>query len=312
MKKLIIYLFTATGNTAIIANFYKEFLTTYSVTIHRILMKDKAYLPYPSPLDYDLIGFAYPIHAFNCPKVMFNFALLLPNVEYKEAIILKSSGEGLKLNNYSSQRLMRRMEKKGYHFINETHYVMPHNLTVRHTPAMVKTEYLYARSFSKAVCKGLDNKVSNKPAVNNSPLLKGIKRLKGWFCPILRIEWWYARFQSRFMKVNTNKCIKCNTCIRVCPLSNITIKNGKYKFGNNCALCAACVFNCPKNAISIGLLNGIKINGSYKIEETSKDTHLPFPFYNYTSSSAIKVLYKKYYDNIDKFLQETGEPLPKG
>ena len=35
-------------------------------------------------------------------------------------------------------------------------------------------------------------------------------------------------------------------------------------FGKNCIGCTACSFNCPADAISIGVLNGWRVNGAYK------------------------------------------------
>ena len=36
------------------------------------------------------------------------------------------------------------MERKGYEFFTEHHFVMPYNMIFRHSPEMVKSEYIYA------------------------------------------------------------------------------------------------------------------------------------------------------------------------
>jgi len=51
-------------------------------------------------------------------------------------------------------------------------------------------------------------------------------------------------------KVNTGKCIGCNTCVRVCPMENISLTDKKALIGNNCTVCLACVHVCPQQAIS--------------------------------------------------------------
>ena len=51
-------------------------------------------------------------------------------------------------------------------------------------------------------------------------------------------------------KVNPDKCIGCNTCVRVCPLGNIDLKDKKAIIGDNCTVCLACVHVCPQQAIS--------------------------------------------------------------
>lgn len=44
-------------------------------------------------------------------------------------------------------------------------------------------------------------------------------------------------------------CIGCGRCVRVCPMNNITLENGKALIGNNCATCLACFHWCPVEAI---------------------------------------------------------------
>ena len=51
-------------------------------------------------------------------------------------------------------------------------------------------------------------------------------------------------------KVNPNKCIGCNTCVRICPLGNIDLKDKKASIGDNCTACLACVHVCPQQAVS--------------------------------------------------------------
>lgn len=46
-------------------------------------------------------------------------------------------------------------------------------------------------------------------------------------------------------------CVKCGICAKVCPTDNVTVENGKPKFGAHCLNCLACTQNCPKNAIRI-------------------------------------------------------------
>ena len=67
-------------------------------------------------------------------------------------------------------------------------------------------------------------------------------------------------------KVNADKCIGCNTCVRVCPMNNISLcsvspQDGLSSvspqdglkvalIGDNCTVCLACVHACPQQAIS--------------------------------------------------------------
>ena len=92
-------------------------------------------------------------------------------------------------------------------------------------------------------------------------------------------------------------------------MNNIRYENNKFKFGTNCALCVACSFNCPKDAVSIGLLNGWRINGTYNIQKKASDPQIKFPVFNEELKGIRHWLYYKYYRNADRLLSENGISL---
>ena len=47
-------------------------------------------------------------------------------------------------------------------------------------------------------------------------------------------------------------CISCGKCVRVWPLNNIRLENGKPVWGKNCTHCMACICRCPSKAIEYG------------------------------------------------------------
>lgn len=302
MPKAIFYVFSGTGNSLLVANLYKKYFTKYETEVFEVahLTPDT---PIPNPNDYDLVGLGYPVHGFNAPKVFTDFCKNLPEItgEAKKVFVAKTSGEGLGFNNYSSQKILRFMEKKNYKFICERHFVMPYNMIFRHSPEMVKSEYIYADALARLNASQIENGLVEK--VKRSPI-------KGWFVPIVRIEWIYAQLQGPFMKVNTKKCIKCMKCVKICPLDNIKFQDEKFSFGTNCALCVRCSFNCPTSAISIGLLNNWKINGDYHIEATAKDESIQFPYFTKQYLKGIKRwAYLRYYKRLDKMFEENNISL---
>lgn len=316
--KAIIYVFSGTGNTRLVAQLYQKYLTDYETTLFDVTgaaieslstknqndssteYSEKKAVFVPNPNDFDLVGFGYPVHGFNAPKIMVDFARLLPAVSGKSTFILKTSGEGLSLNNYSSQKMIHILERKGFSFLCERHYVMPYNMIFRHTPEMVKSEYIYADALVRLNVQEI--REGKRENVHTNPL-------KAWFVPIIRIEWLYAQLQGPSMKVDMKKCIRCNKCVRSCPLENIRFDGKRYRFGTNCALCVRCSFNCPTCAISIGLLNGWRINGSYKIEETAADSSIRFPYFDENLRGLKRWLYYKYYRRCDAALSAAGIDL---
>ena len=304
MKKAVIYVFSGTGNTRLIADLYKEFLSDYETEIYDVKMiksEDGSFRfkDFPQPEEFDLIGFGHPVYGFNIPLPFDKFLNELPVLpKTKPAFVFKTSGEGLYMNQFSSQRLIKKMEKKGMEFVSDRHYVMPYNMIFRHTPEMVKREWLYAKAYANLSCREIINGKKDKVHIN--PFLR-------FWVPLVRIEWLYYPLSAPFsMKVDMKKCIKCQKCVKNCPLNNITFADGKFKFGHNCTMCTCCSFGCPTCAISIGLLNGWRINGSYNIQKTAADSSVPSPEMGKTYTGLHPWLYKKYYKKLDRNLSDAG------
>ena len=50
----------------------------------------------------------------------------------------------------------------------------------------------------------------------------------------------------------TDECISCGKCVKVCPLANIELVDGKPRWKGDCTQCMACIGSCPKKAIEYG------------------------------------------------------------
>ena len=71
------------------------------------------------------------------------------------------------------------------------------------------------------------------------------------------------------------------------------MSEGKPKFGGKCVMCARCSFYCPADAISIGLLNGWKVNGAYDFDGKQKDVSGKMPEF-------LKIAYEKYFQKAEE------------
>ena len=60
-------------------------------------------------------------------------------------------------------------------------------------------------------------------------------------------------------------CISCNKCKNICPLNNISYRQGKPVWGENCMHCMACIGACPTKAIQYG--KKTKKRNRYYLEE---------------------------------------------
>ena len=286
--KAIIYFFSGTGNTKRICSLYKEEFEKHGVdtTLYSV-RSDMSDLPHPS--EFDLVGFAYPIHAFNAPKIMLKLAKAIDKVQNKEIFILKSSGEPLKVNNISSMKFMSILRKKGYVLKSEYHYVMPYDMIFRHTDReavkMWETAKKLAPVEAREVLCGKEHKLSRV-------------FLGGFIAWVLRIEHPAMLVNGRCFKVKKDKCIMCHKCEKNCPVGNIKIdENGKFHFGGDCLMCTRCSFGCPTDAFKIGILNAWRINGTYPMDKPVPD-EIPEPKHHH--HWYCKKAYERYYLNAAK------------
>lgn len=294
--RIILYVFSGTGNTLKVAFLYKKFFerSGNTVDVYRISKRSD---PPPSPSCYDLIGLGYPIHGFSAPEPFINFCKNIESVEKKTAFIFKSSGEGLHINDCSSQKSIKILTKKGYDVISEKHIVMPYNMIYRHNDEMAKQMWIYAHAIADMHCREI---LSGKREKVKQPFIKT------FYCPIVRVlEQKFAHIHGPMFKVNPKKCVNCNKCINLCPQKNITYENGKFSFGHDCVLCMGCSFSCPQDAISVGVFKFWKVNGSYRLNELKADENIPFPYVP-DKAKGIYRLYKKYYKDTDKKLAAAG------
>ena len=280
MKAVICY-FSGTGNTKKVVDCCSDSLKNFGidVLVHNIDSGANIDLK-----DVDMLGIAYPIHAFNAPSIVVDFAKKLKKQEKKTKLfIVKTSGEPLALNNISSCKLKAILKKKNFVLTNEYHYVMPYNMIFRHSDSMAYHMWNVASQIIPLDCHDIVDGKSVK--LRYVPF----GRFMSW---IFRIEHWGGRFNGKRYKVNEN-CVHCQMCVKRCPTHNITIENGEFHFGNKCLMCVRCSFNCPKNAIKIGWFDKWKVNGAYNFNNpdgTEQKSHR-----NYCKNS-----YKKYFERNEK------------
>ena len=64
--------------------------------------------------------------------------------------------------------------------------------------------------------------------------------------------WFYGKTKGYTdkLKIHTG-CIGCGLCVSLCPMKNISIKNGKAVSGNKCTMCYRCISQCPQKVITL-------------------------------------------------------------
>lgn len=87
----------------------------------------------------------------------------------------------------------------------------------------------------------------------NNPTQDGMNifdLVAGLFCQRLYFLNKTSNYSDK-LKVDTDKCIGCGKCAVLCPMNNISIKDGKATPKDSCTMCYRCISNCPKQAITL-------------------------------------------------------------
>lgn len=88
---------------------------------------------------------------------------------------------------------------------------------------------------------------------NGKPPQEGLGiayHLAGLFGQRLYFFWKIQHYTDK-LKINALKCVGCGSCETLCPMGNITVKNGIAVSGNKCTMCYRCINKCPTQAITL-------------------------------------------------------------
>jgi ferredoxin/flavodoxin len=301
MKKALLYYFSGTGNTALAASFFKKHLEEAGWQVD-LYGYQSPFANLPDPSGYDLLGFGYPIHAFNTPLAFLKFVKKSLPSGKQPYFIFKTSGEPFHLNDSSSHKLYRILKKKGYRFVMEKHFLMPYNIMFRYPDALAKQMYLYLDALTKMMSLRLDKGEVDKPHYPWNHQLLSV---------LLRIEWIAPPVNAWITSVNRKKCINCDTCIKSCPNEALyRTKKGKIKIhATKCSLCMRCTMGCPKNAFRFGFLNAWKVNGRYDFAKILADSSIP-SYYVYPHVKGYFKHFRRYFNTQDAWLKCYHLPIP--
>ena len=298
--KILLLVFSGTGNTALCARFLSEEFVKNGHEVKQIHYRHDSQMP-ESVDEYDMVGIGYPIHAFNIPKTFYRFLKTMPEAEHKPLFIFKVSGEPFALNNASSASIVGKLKRKGYVICGEKHFLMPYNIIFRYKDPLAKQMRLYLPALCKAFVMELLEGDAEK--IKYRLYQRTISFL-------LRIEYIAPNVNGPLVHARKN-CTHCKTCLNACPMGAIYLnKKGKIKVkGSKCVLCMRCVYHCPENALAFGLFAPWQVNGAYPYASLLKDPSIEPEYVNKKTKGYFR-LFNKYFDKQKALLERLDIPNP--
>lgn len=234
-----IFVFTGTGNTLLLAQEIADEMSQNGWEAKLRPMEKTADFSTPDTL----LGLVFPVACFSTYPVALNFMDALPEGRGRRVFLAASMG-GLSLGMEGPIKKM--LLKKGYTPLAAQFFTMPGNYGQKQIPTeenakRMSTALPKARAFARALIQGKGRWGNGLPLIS-ALFSKWGRSRKPW-------KFFYGMYP---LAVSNEKCTQCGLCIRLCPSSAISSKDG-YPFiaPNRCDSCQRCVGFCPVGAIHV-------------------------------------------------------------
>jgi ferredoxin len=291
IRSIGIFYFSGTGNTELVAERFAEEFRQRGVTAD--LARIETFTQRRTPLDlgrYDLIGLGFTIHAWNAPRIVYDFLRLLPQASGQRVFLFKCPGDPF-ANGGSTLPLRRGLARKGYPVTHESLFIMPSNLIVPYPTSLSKQLYDIARRrASYYVSELLAGKTRLIQDTSLARLLTAFSPFEQWGTRLLRLHWHVD-----------GACTGCALCARCCPTANIQMIAACPRYGWRCLGCLRCIYLCPVKAIHLRWgLGWVPLKEGYDIRALLADASIQADF--------IKPEMTGYYRNYLAYANEIPEP----
>ncbi|MCX5710036.1 MAG: EFR1 family ferrodoxin [Candidatus Omnitrophica bacterium] len=237
MKTQIFY-FSATGNSLKVARDLALALGGAQIlSIPKVIDKEL-------DLSADCIGLVYPVYMFGMPLVVSRFIARLKAAPGKYFFSVATCGGKAGLTLKQNQKIMQEYGLKlSAGFIVK----MPGNYTPLYGALPPEKQAELFRKEEERV-KYIASLIKDK----SSARIESDMFLFGWlFSLIYKIASPKIPVLDKDFYAD-NKCDSCGVCVKVCPVRNIELFEGKPKWFHKCEQCFACLHWCPQKAIQYG------------------------------------------------------------
>ncbi|MDD5096994.1 MAG: EFR1 family ferrodoxin [Candidatus Omnitrophica bacterium] len=231
-----IYYFSATGNSFVVAKDLAQELGGAKLIPIPQAFKDNSEQP------YDLVGIVYPVYMFGLPLIIANF---LKKIKLKPDTYIFSVATLGGLPGRAHTLIREILKNRGFELAAGFSVRMPGNYTPLYEAIpkekqeeMFKAEKERVKFISGCVSAKKQAIIEEKPFLLNFLLYILLYHGGISLVPLSGKNFW-----------STQACTKCGICVKICPVENITLVEGKPKWLKHCQQCMACLQWCPVEAI---------------------------------------------------------------
>ncbi len=239
---MILY-FSATGNTEYIAWELARRLDDECINLlDRVKQEDYSVLHSDKPFII-----CAPVYVCEMPRFMSAYLKRQTFTGNNDVYFIFTSGGYCGISGQLAKWMMR---KKKMNYRGHAEFKMPRNYVANDAYPMLSKEEVEDRilkSHEKIASVVADIQAGNKLTARHIFLFETIITVP--FNPV----WCKLKLLAKDF-YSTEQCIGCGKCVKLCPLNNIELENGKPVWNENCTHCMACIGNCPTQAIEYGTI----------------------------------------------------------
>ena len=232
---MILY-FSGTGNSRYVAEKISKVTDDNVISINEILKSNnKGIIESEKPF-----VFVCPTYAWRIPRVVSEFIREANFKGTREVyFILTCGGETGEAVKYIKKLCI----EKGFTLKGFASVIMPDNYIVMYDTADEEK--------ANKIIEGATEKISYiaEYIKDGKELEEEDTKLGGNLKSGLVNSLFYSAFVKAKGFYSTDKCTSCGKCVKLCPLNNINIVDGKPQWGRDCTHCMACICGCPVQAI---------------------------------------------------------------
>lgn len=231
-----IFYFSATGNSLVVAKDLAQGLGGAKLIPISKALKDN------SEQTFDVIGIVYPVYMFGLPLIIVDF---LKKIKLKPDAYIFSVATLGGLPGRAHTLIRKILKNRGLQLAAGFSVRMPGNYIPLYAAIPKEKQEEMFRIEKERVKSISESVLAKKRAIKEeSPFL-------------LNFLLYMLLYKSGISLVSlsaknfwlTDACTKCALCVKICPVENIELVEGKPKWLNHCQHCMACLQWCPVEAI---------------------------------------------------------------
>lgn len=184
-----------------------------------------------------------PTYAWRIPRVVRDWLVKTPLVGAEQVWFVMTCGS----ETGNAARYNRALcVEKGLAYMGTAQVVMPENyIAMFDAPQADEARQIVARaepSIDRAAACIAENRALPTPRSNLYD-----RAMSGPVNPVF-----YAVCVKAKAFTASDDCTGCGRCAQLCPMNNITLHDGRPRWGDHCTHCMACICYCPAQAIEYG------------------------------------------------------------